>query len=153
LSISPAGERKFPVRGATVKMTSLAVSALAFFALTVSAPVFAHHGFSVEFDKNGPITLTGVVTKMEFMNPHIYFYVDVKGKDGRAVSWAVEGGPPNVLYRQGWRRDTVKPGDHVTVKGYRAKDGSHLAACVTVTLPDGRDVAAGAGAVNGYPKN
>ena len=80
----------------------------------------------MEFDKDNPLTLTGTVTKMEFMNPHIYFYVDVKGKDGKVVNWAFEGGPPNVIYRQGWRKDTLKPGDVVTVKGFRAKDGTHL---------------------------
>ena len=85
---------------------------------------------------------------MEFMNPHIYFYVDVKGKDGKMVNWAFEGGPPNVIYRQGWRKDTLKPGDVVTVKGFRAKDGSHLAACSTVKLPDGREVSAGSGGVS-----
>jgi hypothetical protein len=125
---------------------------LAFILLSVSAPVQAHHGFSVEFDKDSPLTLTGVVTKMEFMNPHIYFYVDVKGKDGKVVNWAFEGGPPNVIYRQGWRKDTLKPGDLVTVKGFRAKDGTHLGACATVTLPDGREISAGSGAasLNGY---
>jgi len=85
---------------------------------------------------------------MEFMNPHIYFYVDVKGKDGKVVNWAFEGGPPNVIYRQGWRKDTLKPGDVVTVKGFRAKDGAHLAACSTVKLPDGREMAAGSGGVS-----
>jgi hypothetical protein len=92
--------------------------------------------------------LTGVVTKMEFMNPHIYFYLDVKGKDGKVVNWAFEGGPPNVIYRQGWRKDTLKPGDVVTVKGFRAKDGTHLAACSTVKLPDGREISAGSGGVS-----
>jgi hypothetical protein len=121
---------------------------LVFFLLSVSAPVLAHHGFSVEFDKDNPLTLTGTVTKMEFMNPHIYFYVDVKGKDGKVVNWAFEGGPPNVIYRQGWRKDTLKPGDVVTVKGFRAKDGTHLAACSTVKLPDGREVSAGSGGVS-----
>jgi hypothetical protein len=116
--------------------------------LPAPARVFAHHGFSVEFDKDSPITLTGTVTKMEFMNPHIYFYVDVKGKDGKVVNWAFEGGPPNVIYRQGWRKDTLKPGDVVTVKGFRAKDGSHLGACSTVKLPDGREVSAGSGGVS-----
>jgi hypothetical protein len=111
----------------------------------VSTPVLAHHGFAVEFDRNNPVTLTGVVTKMEFMNPHMYFYVDVKGKDGKVVNWAFEGGPPNVIYRQGWRKDTIKAGDIVTVKGFRAKDGTPLAACMTVKLPDGREVSAGAG--------
>ena len=116
--------------------------------LVFAAPTLsAHHGFAVEFDQNSPVTLTGVVTKMEFMNPHIYFYVDVKGKDGRVVNWAFEGGPPNVIYRRGWRKDTLKPGDAVTVKGFRAKDGTHLAACATVKLPDGREISAGSGAV------
>lgn len=116
--------------------------------LPAPGPVFAHHGFSVEFDKESPLTLTGTVTKMEFMNPHIYFYLDVKGKDGKVVNWAFEGGPPNVIYRQGWRKDTLKPGDVVTVKGFRAKDGTHLAACSTVKLPDGREVSAGSGGVS-----
>ena len=127
---------------------------LAFVLLSASAPVLAHHGFVVEFDEKKPVTLVGVVTKMEFMNPHIYFYVDVKGKDGKVTNWALEGGPPNVLYRQGWRKDTVKPGDMVTVKGYRARDGSNLASCTTVTFPDGREISAGPGSVSqgGYKK-
>jgi Family of unknown function (DUF6152) len=135
-----------------MRTLSSAVSALALFLLANSAPVLAHHGFAVEFDKNSPVTLAGVVTKMEFMNPHIYFYADVKSKDGRVVNWAFEGGPPNVIYRQGWRKDTLKPGDQVIVKGFRAKDGTHLAACTTVILPDGREISAGAGGVtqNGY---
>ncbi len=123
-----------------MKTMSSAMFGLAFFLLSVSAPVFAHHGFAVEFDQNNPLTLGGVVTKMEFENPHIYFYVDVKGKDGKVVNWAFEGGPPNVIYRRGWRKDTLKPGDVVTVKGFRAKDGSHLGACSTVTLADGREL-------------
>jgi hypothetical protein len=130
-----------------VRTTSSLALGLTFALLSLSASVHAHHGFSVEFDKDSPITLTGSVTKMEFMNPHIYFYVDVKGKDGKVVNWAFEGGPPNVIYRQGWRKDTLKPGDVVTVKGFRAKDGTHLAACSTVKLPDGREVSAGSGGV------
>ncbi len=128
------------------------VSSLAFLLaisfLASPAPVPAHHGFAVEFDQGKPVTLTGTVTKMEFMNPHIYFYVDVKGKDGKVVNWAFEGGPPNVIYRQGWRKDTLKPGDLVTVKGFRAKDGAALAACATVKLPDGREISAGSGATS-----
>ena len=143
-------ESKLPtvLRGAILRTTSSVALGLAFFLLSVSTPVFAHHGFSVEFDKDSPLTLTGTVTKMEFMNPHIYFYVDVKGKDGKVVNWAFEGGPPNVIYRQGWRKDTLKPGDVVTVKGFRAKDGTHLAACSTVKLPDGREISAGSGGVS-----
>lgn len=127
---------------------ALSLGALALFtSIALPRPIPAHHGFSVEFDKEKPVTLTGAVTKFEFMNPHIYFYVDVKGKDGKVVNWAFEGGPPNVIYRQGWRKDTLKVGDVVTVKGFRAKDGTNLAACATVKLPDGREVAAGSGAV------
>ena len=132
-------------RGAILRTMSSAAAFLALCLLSAPSLVFAHHGFSVEFDKDNPLTLTGTVTKMEFMNPHIYFYVDVKGKDGKVVNWAFEGGPPNVIYRQGWRKDTLKPGDVVTVKGFRAKDGTHLAACSTVKLPDGREIAAGSG--------
>ena len=131
-----------------MRTTSSVVLGLAFFLLSASAPVRAHHGFSVEFDKDNPLTLTGTVTKMEFMNPHIYFYVDVKGTDGKIVNWAFEGGPPNVIYRQGWRKDTLKPGDVVTVKGFRAKDGTHLGACSTVKLSDGREISAGSGGVS-----
>ena len=128
-----------------MKTMSSFMLGLAFFILPLPTPVFAHHGFAVEFDKDNPLTLTGTVTKMEFMNPHIYFYLDVKGKDGKVVNWAFEGGPPNVIYRQGWRKDTLKPGDVVTVKGFRAKDGTHLASCSTVKLPDGREMAGGTG--------
>ena len=131
-----------------MKTTMSVALGIAFFLLPLSAPVFAHHGFAVEFDQNNPLTLTGTVTKVEFMNPHIYFYVDVKGKDGKVVNWAFEGGPPNVIYRKGWRKDTLKPGDVVTVKGFRAKDGSHLGACSTVTLADGRELNAGTGGVS-----
>ena len=126
-----------------MKFISSIAFGLAFILSSGSAPVLAHHGFAVEFDQKNPITLAGTVTKMEFMNPHIYFYVDVKGKDGKVVNWALEGGPPNVLYRQGWRKDTLKPGDMVKIKGFRARDGSHLAACSTVTFPDGREISAG----------
>ena len=135
-----------------MRLSSSIPCGLAFVMLSAAAPVLAHHGFAVEFDPKNPITLAGVVTKMEFMNPHIFLYVNVKGKDGKVVNWALEGSPPNVLYRQGWRKDTVKPGDMVTIKGYRARDGSHLAFCTTVTFPDGREIFAGPGSLaqSGY---
>jgi hypothetical protein len=135
-----------------MRLTPSGACRLALVLFAVSAPVLGHHGFVVEFDDKKPITLAGVVTKMEFMNPHIYFYLDVKGKDGKVVNWALEGGPPNVLYRQGWRKDTVKPGDMITIKGFRARDGSNLASCSTVTFPDGREITAGpgAGSQSGY---
>ena len=128
------------------------VLALALASLWPAARVLAHHGFSVEFDRDQPVTLTGVVTKMEFQNPHTYFYMDVQDKSGKLVNWAFEGSPPNVLYRQGWRKDTIKPGDMLTAKGFRAKDGAHLVACTTVKFQDGREMAIGPGNINGYDK-
>lgn len=132
--------------------TTLLVLGLAS-ALLLARPVVAHHGFSVEFDDTKPVTLHGVVTKMEFMNPHIYFYMDVKDASGKVVNWAFEGSPPNILYRQGWRKDTVKPGDVLTATGFRARDGAHLVACNTITFQDGRELKVGAGNVKAYDKN
>ena len=131
-----------------MRLTPSVAFRLTLILLCASAPIRAHHGFVVEFDDKKPVTLAGVVTKMEFMNPHIYFYLNVKNKDGKVVNWALEGGPPNVLYRQGWRKDTVKPGDQVTVKGFRARDGSYLASCSSITFPDGREISAGPGPVS-----
>ena len=107
------------------------------------APVFAHHSFAAEFDGTKQITLTGVVTKMDWVNPHTWVYVDVKGDDGTVVNWALESGAPNALYRAGWRKDDLKVGDTVTFSAFLAKDGSHTAAARQVTLPDGRKVFAG----------
>ena len=91
-------------------------------------------------DRNKPITLNGNVTKLEWMNPHIYFYMDVKDASGAVVHWSVEGGAPNTLYRAGWRRDSLKVGDVVTVDGFLARDGSKLANMSTVQLADGRRI-------------
>ncbi len=113
-------------------------------ALIASAvPVFAHHSFAAEFDGTKQITLNGVVTKVDWVNPHAYIYVDVKGDDGAVINWAIETGAPNVLYRQGWRKDDLKAGDMVTLTAFLAKDGSHTAAARNVKLPDGRSVFAG----------
>jgi hypothetical protein len=105
----------------------------------LAAPVVAHHSFAAQYDRTKPVVLKGTVTKVEWMNPHIYFYLDV-AESGRTVQWAVEGGAPSMLYRAGWRVDSLKAGDAVTVEGWLAKDGSSLANMRTVTLADGRTV-------------
>lgn len=105
--------------------------------------IAAHHSFAAQYDRDKPITLKGAVTKMEWANPHIYFYIDVADTGGRTVSWAIEGGAPNTLYRAGWRRDSTKVGDVVTVDGFLARDGSKLVNMQTAVLADGRKLFVG----------
>ncbi len=105
--------------------------------------IAAHHSFSAEFDSTRQVTLKGTITKVEWTNPHTYFYMDVKDETGKTVSWAIEGGAPNVLYRQGWKPDSLKAGDQVTVVGSRAKNGANLANATSFVLADGRCVFAG----------
>jgi len=111
--------------------------------LTAAVPAMAHHSFAAEYDSTKPIELKGTVTKVEWANPHIYYYVDVKDKNGKVTNYAVEGGTPGQLYRQGWRKDSLKVGDEVTVSGFRAKDGSNHVNGRRVTLPDGKRVFGG----------
>ena len=117
------------------------------------APALAHHSFAAEYDTGKPIKVTGVVTKMEWMNPHARFYVDVKEADGTVSAWNFELGAIPVLLKQGWRKDALKPGDQVTVEGNRAKDESHTAAARVVLLPDGRRVFGGSAADGSAPPN
>ncbi len=112
--------------------------------LTLSAlPALAHHSFAAEYDSKALVTVSGVITKVEWTNPHIYFYVDVKDASGNLVNWAVEGYPPNTLKRTGFTRDDLKVGDVVTVTAYRAKDSSSRLAGREVTFPDGSKKFAG----------
>ncbi len=110
--------------------------------LASGMPVVAHHAFSNEFDESKPITLEGVVTRIDWQNPHVHYYVDVAQDDGTVVNWACETGGPNRLARRGWTRDTLKPGDKVIVHGFPAKDASHSADGRKVTLADGRTIGA-----------
>ena len=120
---------------------NLSIVSLACF---VSAwPLFAHHSFAAEYDADKPVQVTGMVTKVEWTNPHARFYVDVKDDQGNVTNWNIELGPPGILTRLGWRHDSLKIGDQVTVEGYSAKDGSKMANAKKVTLADGRSVFAG----------
>ena len=116
--------------------------ALAF--LVVASSAAAHHSFPAQYDIDKPIALTGKVTKVEWTNPHIFIYADVTDAKGAVVSWAFEMGGPNALLRQGWKRDSLKPGDLVTFEGSLARDGSNLVNARSVTMADsGRKMFAG----------
>ena len=114
--------------------TGFAMSVAGLVLLVAAMPAPAHHAFAAEFDANKPITLTGTVTKLEWTNPHSWFYIDVKGNDGTVTNWGLELGSPNGLMRAGWTRNSMKPGDVVTVEGSRAKNGSNNANARVVTL-------------------
>jgi DNA/RNA endonuclease YhcR with UshA esterase domain len=108
-------------------------------------PLPAHHAGATKYDEKKPVTLKGTVTKVEWMNPHVYYYIDVKDSSGKVQNWAVEGAPPNVLYRRGWKKDSLKAGDVVTVEGFLPRQaGLHDINGRTVTLADGRRVFGGA---------
>jgi len=100
----------------------------------VTVPVMAHHSFAAEYDSKRQVTIKGIVTKVDWMNPHVYFYLDVQDEKGNVVNWALEMGPPGLLSRSGWTRNTMKVGDEVTVEGTMAKDGSNQANARSVTM-------------------
>ena len=122
-------------------LKALFVSCAAGVMLAVAGPTVAHHAVAAEFDTHKPITFTGTVKKVEWTNPHIYTQIETKSPDGQTVVYRVEGGAPNSLFRQGWRRDTLKPGDMVSVSGLRAKNEQSMnVGQATITMADGRKV-------------
>ena len=110
--------------------------------LASGRPALAHHAFSSEFDQSKPITLEGVVTRIDWENPHVHYYVDVAQPDGTVANWACETGGPNRLARRGWTQNSLKPGDKVIVHGFPAKDASHSADGRQVTLANGQKIGA-----------
>lgn len=124
------------MKNKSMKNKSLPVLALSGLLLT-ALPVAAHHSFAAEYDSNTMITLTGVVTKVEWTNPHSYVHVDAKDATGKVVSWSLEGYPPNTLKRTGFPRDAVREGETITITAYKAKDGSHTGAGREITFQDG----------------
>ena len=118
---------------------------LAGLCLVAAVPVAAHHSFAAEFDGTKVIRLKGALTKIEWTNPHSYFYIDVKDESGKVINWGCEAGAPGALSRRGFRKGDIKLGDTLVVDGYLAKDGSNIVDARRVTLPDGRIVAGSAG--------
>jgi hypothetical protein len=120
---------------------AVALASLALIAFAASAA--AHHAFSAEFDQNKPVLLEGALTKADWMNPHAWIYIDVKGADGSVVNWAIEMGPPNALLRRGWKKSSMQIGAIIKVEGFAAKNGKEFANATNITMPDGTKIFAG----------
>jgi hypothetical protein len=129
--------------GRAKKVGFISAAAITMALLVASAPGSAHHAFAAEYDAKNPVTLTGIVTKIQWTNPHAHFFVSVKDEGGVTTLWDFELGSPNGLMRRGWNRNSLKPGDMITAMGYPAKDHSKLASARSVTLADGHKIFAG----------
>jgi len=111
--------------------------------LLAAVPVLAHHSFAAEFDAKKPVKLSGTVTKMEWINPHAWIYIDVKNTDGTVTNWMVEAGAPNALLRRGWTKNSLLPGTEFVIEGYQAKDGANRANGRDITFKDGKKLFVG----------
>jgi hypothetical protein len=121
-------------------------------ALLFTAPIRAHHAFAAEFDIKKPVKLQGRVTKMEWINPHAWIHIDVKGPDGQVTSWMVEGGSPNILLRRGFSKKSLEEGTVVVVEGYQAKNGENRANGSNITFTDGKRLFLGGSNPNEQPQ-
>jgi uncharacterized protein DUF6152 len=130
-------------------MRSTVITSMAALLILAAAPVLAHHSFEAEYDEKKPVSLHGTVSKMDWMNPHIWVHINVKDDKGNVARWSCEGGNPNSLRRNGWLRDTLKVGDQVSIDGFRAKDGTNTCNMRSVKFADGRKVFAGSSADGG----
>lgn len=126
--------------------TVFMVAAFALGVLGTSAPVLAHHAFAAEFDRKKPITLLGKLSKVEWVNPHTWFHIDVTDSSGKVVKWRVEGAAPNQLMRRGWNRNSLKLGEQVTIEGFRARTGEPIAIGTEIKTADGKIFGASASA-------
>ena len=122
---------------------TICAAAVCVAALLLVIPLYAHHPFSAEYDANKPVNLMGTVTKVDWENPHAHIYIDVNGQNGEMTHWTLELANPQKLANLGWKKDTVKMGEQITVTGWQARDGSNRANANTVTLADGKKLAAG----------
>lgn len=125
--------------------------ALALAVTGLAARLDAHHAFAAEFDAEKKVTLAGTVVQMEWINPHSWLTMDVPATDGKVDRWSLEFGPPNALFRRGWRKSSLAPGMKITATGFLAKDGRKVANADNVTLPDGRVFGAGSNEGSGTP--
>jgi len=116
----------------------LSAAAVVLGLLLAALPAAAHHSFAAEYDREKPIKLTGTVNRFDMTNPHSWIYIDVKDADGKVVTWAFETASPSNLYRRGFRKDTVRAGEIVTIEGYLAKDGTHTGNAQRLTMGDGK---------------